>query len=166
MEPILPSSPYTGRPAGSAMLRLPDGHSAFKIYFVDIPGRKNPERFEWDRCGRARETVAEQLQQVGVEGVGFVLAFPHITKIFRFGPNPEILLHVRAYRTSDFEPIPLERAEGYYEFACLAEAIVAAEEYRYWASARTVEEYLEQRYDWPESPVLSADKLRRYYHGV
>lgn len=165
MEPVKPCNPYTGRSAGTAMLRLPDGKSAFKVYYVDITGRSQPERFEWDRCGRPRAAVVEHLEAAGVEGVGFVIAFPHITKLFRFGPNPEIVLHVRAWNTADFAPLPLERGAEYYEFACLAEAIIAADEYRFWAAARTVEEYLDRWCEWPVAPVLEHAKLRRHFHG-
>ncbi|MDH7569238.1 MAG: hypothetical protein QHJ73_06595, partial [Armatimonadota bacterium] len=161
MQPIKPCNHYTGRPAGTEMVRLQDGRSVFKLYFVDIPGRATPERFEWDRCGRPRAAVAAGLAGAGVEGVGFVTAFPHITKVFRFGPNPETVLHVRAYRTEDLEPLSLEREEGYVEFACLAEALIAAAEFRFWAEASTVEEYLQRWCEWPESPIANHAKLRR-----
>ncbi len=162
MEPVKPCNPYIGRPAGTEMLRLPDGRSALKVYYVDIPGRPNPERFEWDRCGRPRAHVLDGLARAGVDGVGFVTAFPHITKVFRFGPNPEIVLHVRAFKTDEFSALPLERSEGYYEFACLAEAVIAADEYRFWAAARTVEEYLDHWCNWSEAPIVDHGKLGRY----
>ena len=155
MELVKPCDSYIGRPAGTEMARLPDGRSAFKAYFVDIPGRQTPERFEWDLCGRPRAGVATNLAAADVQGVGFVTAFPHITKVFRFGPNPETVLHVRAYRTEDFASLPLEREEGYCEFACLAEAIIAAEEYCFWATARSVEQYLARWCEWTETPVVA-----------
>lgn len=163
MEKIKPCNTYVARPAGREMLRLADGRSAFKVYFIDIPGRSTPERFEWDRCGRTRADLVKRLAQAGLEGVGFITAFPHITKVFRFGPNPETVLHVRAFQSEDLAPLSLERGEGYVEFACLAEAIIAAEEYRYWAAARSVGEYLERWCDWPESPILDHGKLRRHF---
>ncbi|MBI3948164.1 MAG: hypothetical protein HY321_19760 [Armatimonadetes bacterium] len=165
MEKIKPCNSYIGRPAGTEMLRLADGRSALKVYFIDIPGRSTPERFEWDRCGRPRAGLVEALAGAGVEGIGFVTAFPHITKVFRFGPNPETVLHVRAYRTEDLADLPLERGEGYVEFACLAEAIIAAEEYRFWAAARSVAEYLDRWCDWPESPIVDHGKLGRHFAG-
>jgi len=64
-----------------------------------------------------------------VEGIGFVTAFPHITKVFRFGPEAETAMNVCAWDTRSMAPIGLGRSQGYVEFACLAEAAIAADEY-------------------------------------
>ena len=90
-------------------------------------------------------------RESGQEGVGFLTAFPHITKVFRYAPKMEILQHVRAFDTKTFAPISLIR-DDFVEFACLAEALLAADEYKAWAAAGSVEEYL--RY---VSPVENAN---------
>lgn len=162
--PRLPAcQPYAARSAGRALYTR--GPHAFKVYFIDIPGRQRPELYEWDRSGQARPSVLAGLARAGVEGIGFVCAFPHIAKAFRFAPENETVLHVRAFRPADFAELDLGRADGYVEHACLAESVIADQEYRCWASAATVEAYLGQWVDW--SPVAIADhgKLERYYHA-
>ena len=70
---------------------------------------------------------------------------------------------IRRINPADGSVIPLERGEGYTEFACLAEAEVAAKEYALWAAAESVEAYLEQWVTWGPSPVLEHQKLGRYW---
>jgi len=161
MHPIKPCNPYIARPAGQALYRR-DRH-AFKIYYVDIVGRDQPERYEWDRCGRSREALLDALTDADIAGVGFVASFPHITKVFRFAPSAEIIMHVRAFNTADFAEINLQREEGYLEFACYAEALIAADEYRFWAEADAVAAYLEQWSPWAAAPVRDHQKLARYF---
>lgn len=161
MEPIKRCNPYDARPSGTDIYRL--GPSAFKVYYVDIVGRAEPERYEWDRCGRPRASVLESLAAVPIEGIGAVAAFPHITKVFRFAPSAETIMHVRGFWTPDFRPVDLAREEGYMEFACFAEAIIAAEEYRFWAEAATVEEYLARWVEWTAAPVVDHQKLARHF---
>ena len=163
MEPIRPCNTYHGKSAGREMVRMPDGKSAFKVYFVDIVGRKQPERFVWDLCGRSQKDFLAGLARLGIEGVGFVIAFPHITKVYRYGPNPEIVLNVKAYKTDGLTPLSLERGEGYVEFACLAEAVIGADEYEFWAKAKSVEEYLKQWSPFADGPIVDHEKLRRYW---
>jgi len=38
---------YHAQSAGTRVLRMPDGKSVFKIYFVSIVGRDKPEDYEW-----------------------------------------------------------------------------------------------------------------------
>lgn len=163
MEPIKPCNTYHARSAGTHLLRMQDGKSAFKVYFVDIVGRKQPERFVWRLCGRKQKDFLDTLSQQGIEGVGFIIAFPHITKVFRYGPNPEIVLNVRAYKTETLEPLSLERSEGYMEFACLAEALIGADEYRFWAEATSVEDYFKKWSAFADGPIVDHEKLRRYW---
>ena len=66
------------------------------------------------------------LSRAAVKGIGFVTAFPHVTKVFRFAPSAETVLHVRAFHTADLTPMELARENGYLEFACYAEAALAA----------------------------------------
>ena len=125
--------------------------------------RRQPERYEWDRCGRERDSVLAGLKRAGVEGIGFVCAFPHIAKAFRFGPESETVLHVRAFRPADFTELDLGRSDGYVEYACLAESVIADAEYRAWAAARSVEEYLAGWVDWQPVAVADEGKLGRHY---
>lgn len=161
MDPIKPANTYDARPSGQAVYR--HGPHTFKVYYVDITGRSQPERYEWDRCGRGRDALLAALADVPIEGLGCVIAFPHITKVFRFAPSAETILHVRAFNTTDFAEINLQREEGYVEFACYAEAIIAAAEYRFWAEADSVEAYLEQWCAWEGAPVRDHAKLARYF---
>jgi hypothetical protein len=161
MEPVKRTPSYAARPAGRA--RYDSGPHAFKVYFIDITGRPHRERYEWDRCGRERESVRAGLKRAGVEGIGFVCAFPHIAKAFRFAPEGETNLHVRAFRPEDFAELDLARADGYVEYACLAESVIADGEYRLWAAAPSVEAYLAQWVDWPPVAVADEGKLGRYY---
>lgn len=161
MHPIKPCNTYEARPSGTDVYH--NERSAFKVYYVDIVGRDQPERYEWDRCGRPRAAVLEHLLAAPVEGVGAVAAFPHITKVFRFAPSAETIMHVCGFWTPDFQPVDLNREDGYVEFACYAEAIIAAEEYRFWAEAHSVEEYLARWVEWTAAPVLDNTKLARHF---
>jgi hypothetical protein len=166
MQPPKPANPYHGVLSGREMFRGKDGKSAFKVYFIDIIGRKDPSRTVWAQCGVTKESFNERLAAVdGLEGVGFITAFPHIAKAFRFGPEAETVLNVRAWNSKDMTPLNLGRSQEYVEFACLAEAAIAAEEYLLWAHAKTVEEYLR---DWAIStdwPVKQSDKLAEYWNA-
>ncbi|MBT7164318.1 MAG: hypothetical protein HN904_16170 [Victivallales bacterium] len=159
---ITPCNPYDARIGERELVRMPDGVSAFKVYFVSIVGRPHPERYEWDACPLTPGDFVDEFRQGNWEGVGFVTAFPHITKVFRFAPNSEILLHVAAYSTQTGDRIDLSRQEGYVEFACYAEALLAADEYRYWAEADEVEPYLQQFSSADQSTVRSHTKLAAY----
>ncbi len=163
MEPIKPCNTYHGKDAGRDVLKPAGGKTVFKVYFVDIAGRKQPERFVWSLCGRSRKDFMEALAQKQIEGVGFVISFPHITKVFRYGPNPEIVLNVKAFKTETLEPLSLERSEGYVEFACYAEAVIGADEYRFWAEAGSVEDYLNKWSSFADGPIVNHAKLFNYW---
>lgn len=105
----------------------------------------------------------ENLAAVELEGLGAVAAFPHITKVFQFAPSAETIMHVRGFWTPDFREVDLRREEGFIEFACYAEAIIAADEYRFWAEAETVEEYLERWSEWSDAPVANCRKMSLYF---
>jgi hypothetical protein len=84
-------------------------------------------------------------------------------KVFRFGPDREIIENARAWATQTMKPLDLARGEGYMEFACLAEALVAAEEFAFWAQARTVEEYLDRWSTVTDCPIAVHNKLQAYW---
>jgi hypothetical protein len=161
MQPIAPCQGYAARPAGRALYE--NGPHAFKVYFIDLTDRRQPELYVWERCGRDRESVLAGLKRAGVEGIGFVCAFPHIVKAFRFGPESETVLNVRAFRPADFAELDLARSDGYVEYACLAESVIADAEHRLWARAGSVAEYLGQWVDWPPVAVADQGKLARHY---
>jgi len=104
--------------------------------------------------------------QARLEGVGFVTAFPHIAKVFRFSPQAETVLDVRAVNPADLSPVNLDRGEGFVEFACLAEVLIAADEYRLRAEAHTVQEYLAGHSGFSEARVADNRKLQRYWEGT
>jgi len=147
-------------------LRLPDKQSVFKLYFFSLIGRDEPERYEWDRSALPSAACEANLLRMAPEGVGFITAFPHLTKVFRFAPSAETLLHVRAFHTRDLTPLDLAREDNYTEFACYAEAVIAADEYRQWAGAGTVSEYLQTLSDFPDGPVASHAKLGEYVNAL
>lgn len=153
---------YHSKTVGGGLLRLPDGKSAFKVYYVSIIGRDEPSRFEWGKCALTAESFEAMVTKSGWEGVGFITAFPHITKVFRFAPSMETVMHVRAFNTTDLKPLSLEREDGFVEFACYAEAAIAADEYHAWAKAASVEEYLRFRSAFVDGPVKTNRKLAEY----
>jgi hypothetical protein len=160
---INPCQTYHARVDRVTFLRMPDGLSAFKVYYLSITGRARPELYEWAACPRTIGEFETAFLTSGIEGVGLVTCFPHITKVFRFSPGNETVLDVRELDTATLQSIDATRGEGFHEFACLAEALIAAEEYRAWASARSVGEYLTYRCDLTDFPVLSNTKLNEYW---
>lgn len=155
---------YHGKRVGRTLLRLPDGRSAFKVYYISIVGRDTPELFEWERSPRTLQDFEQTFLAAGHEGVGFVLAFPHVTKIFRFSPGAETILDVREFHTDGMRPMDCSREGGYHEFACYAEAAIAAEEYRAWAGAASVETYLACHAESADFPVSNNTKLATHWN--
>ena len=153
---------YRSRTVGYEVVTMPDGLSTFKVYFVSIVGRDEPARYEWEHSELSQEGFLERFAQSGVEGVGFVTAFPHITKLFRFAPAMETVVHVRAFNTVDMTSLGLDRGQGFVEFACYAEAAIGADEYHAWAAAKSVEEYMASRSSFDDGPVVSSGKLGEY----
>lgn len=162
---IKPCGTYQAHIEDCTLVRMPDGKSAFKIYFVSIVGRPNRERFEWEHCPLNKASFVEAFRASGREGIGFVCAFPHITKVFVFPPRAEVLLDVCAFDTATGASISLEKENGYYEFACLAEAVIAQDEYLAWAAAADVAGYLEHVMPSGEAAVAANDKLARYFNA-
>ena len=153
---------YHAISSGANLLRMPDNKSVFKIYYLSIIGRDNPEAYEWDRCSLSKKDFESRFVSGGYAGIGFVTAFPHITKIFRFSPQMETVLDVKAFDTSAMTAIDCSRGDGYVEFACYAEAIIAAEEYRAWAECTSVSGYLAFVCKANDFPVTTNKKLREW----
>ena len=160
---VQPCRTYHSKTISRSLVRMPDGRSAFKLYLVSIVGRANPERYEWDRAPMRPTEIEALFRASASEGIGFVIAFPHITKVFRFAPSAETVLHVRAFNTPELTTLDLAREDGHMEFACYAEAAIAAEEYAFWASAKTVEEYLARFSAFEDGPIARHDKLSAYW---
>lgn len=151
--------------SGVKLLQMADGKSAFKVYYISIVNRDKPELYEWEKCSLGRDDFEKLFRAGGHEGVGFVTAFPHVTKIFRFGPGMETVMDVGVFDTADMQTRDDGRDDGYHEFACYGEAIIAAEEYHAWARAGSVEEYLRYRCDCADFPVVSNRKLGEYWNS-
>jgi hypothetical protein len=154
---------YHSKTVHRAILRMPDGRSVFKVYFLSIIGRDDPTRYEWGRGDFTMEQFLARLENSGAEGVGFITSFPHITKLFRAAPSMETVFHVRAFSTRDMDVLGLARDEGFEEFACYAEAAIAADEFHAWARAGTVADYLQFQSDFEDGPVRSNTKLATYW---
>jgi len=161
---VKPCRSYHGRVVDRRLLESADGRSAFKLYFVSITGRAEPERFEWERSPLDPRRVEAALRDLSLEGVGFAVLFPHIAKCFRFSPEAEIVLDVQAFDTSDnLAPLDLNRGEGWLEFACYAEAALAADEYRAWAESASVADYLAYLSPFTDAPILSHTKMGEWF---
>ena len=155
--------PYHSTTIARRVVRMPDGKSVFKVYYASIINRPERTRYEWQEDTPYAAEFERRLSALPVEGVGFVIAFPHITKIFRFAPAMETVLHVRAFNTPDLSPLELQRADAFLEFACYAEAAIAADEYRLWASSGTVADYLRGFSAFVDGPVATNTKLAEYW---
>jgi len=154
---------YHAITSSTTALSMLDGRSVFKVYYISIIGRDRPELYEWERCTPGREEFERAFVAGGHEGIGFAIAFPHVTKIFRFAPSMETVLDIREFDTVGMQPKNCERGDGYHEFACYAEAVIAAEEYHAWARATGVREYLDFRCACADFPVASNSKLAEYW---
>ena len=154
---------YHAQTDGRGVVRMPDGQSVFKLYYVSIIGRDQPELYDWQHSPHSHAEFERDFVRGGHEGIGFAIVFPHVTKIYRFSPVMETILDVREYDTYGMTPRDCARQDGFHEFACYAEAVIAADEYRAWAKAVTVNEYLVFRSDATEFQVVSDNKLATYW---
>ncbi|MDA0745434.1 MAG: hypothetical protein O2954_02890 [bacterium] len=154
---------YHGITSSVNLLHMPDGKSAFKIYYLSIIGRDKPELYEWEHCAPSTEQFEETFRASSHEGIGFITAFPHITKVFRFSPVMETVMDITEMNTNDLEVRDCPRDDEYHEFACYAEAVIAAEEYHAWAKATSVDEYLKFRCTIEDFPVASNTKLATHW---
>jgi len=159
---VSPCRTYHSNTVDHTLIEMPDGKSVFKVYYISIVGRDDPTQYEWGRCAVTRPAFETLVRRSGWQGVGFITAFPHITKVFRFAPAMETVLHVRAFNTGDLSPLSLEREDGYVEFACYAEAAIAADEYHAWACVATVATYRRYRSPFVDGKVRSHRKLAEY----
>lgn len=162
---LTPCRTYHAKTVGRRVLRMPDGKSVFKVYYVSVIGRDKPELYEWQRSSRTTADFERTFAAGGHEGVGFVIAFPHVTKVYRFSPDGETILDVREFDTDGMTDRDCARSDGYHELACYAEAAIAADEYRAWAEAGSVDEYLAARSEAADFPVVSHTKLAAYWTG-
>ena len=154
---------YHAQTVGRTVLRMPDGKSVFKVYYISVIGRDRPDLYEWQRGPRTQADFERAFLAGRHEGIGFAIAFPHVTKIYRFSPEAETLLDVRELNTDGMTYRDGTRSDGYHELACYAEAVIAADEYRAWGEAATVEGYLSCHSDACEFPVRSNTKLATYW---
>ena len=148
------------------ILRMPDQKSIFKIYYLSIIGRDTPELFEWEHCLYTQANFEQKFLLGKHEGIGFVIAFPHIVKIFRFSPYNETVLDVREFHTVDMQSKDCSRDDGSHEFACYAESVISADEYEAWANATTVKDYTAFRCRKTDFSIASNMKLTTYWEQV
>lgn len=160
---ITKCKPYHAVLAGKDFVRMQDSKSVFKIYFISIIGRSEPQKYEWGKTTVTMEQFRKNFLEKSPEGIGFVTAFAHITKIFRFAPSMETVMHVRAFNTADLSPLSLDREDDYKEFACYAEAVIAADEYRRWAEKASVEEYFKTWSSFEEGRIINHAKMGEYF---
>jgi len=158
--------PYHACTVGQSLIRMPDEKSAFKIYYISIMGRDKPEQYEWEHCLYKQDDFEKVFLFGKHEGIGFVTAFPHITKVFRFSPCAETILDVSEFHTADMQPKDCSRGDGSHEFACYAESIISADEYDAWANALTVEKYIAFRCNKTDFSLVSNTKLTAYWKQV
>jgi hypothetical protein len=160
---IAECSPYHAQTVGQNLLKMPDGKSVFKVYYISVIERDRPEQYEWQHslCNPAHFEKTFLCGQH--EGIGFVIAFPHVAKIFRFSPYKETVLDVSEFHSADMRRRDCSHEDGSHEFACYAEAVIAAAEYGAWAGATTIEDYLTFRCDRVDFPIVSHMKLGAYW---
>ena len=157
---------YHGTCCDRVCLSMPDGQSRFKVYFLSIIGRQQPHLFDWKSCDDTPDDVKRRLVTSKIQGIGFITAFPHITKVFRYSPQVETVVDVRCLDTHSFEDLSGDRGDGYHEFACYAEAVIVADEYHAWASAKTVPDYLKVFSASTDYPVIWPSKLATYWNAA
>jgi hypothetical protein len=162
---VTPCRTYHAKTVGRGVLRMPDGKSVFKVYYVSVIGRDRPELYEWQRYPGTTAVFERVFVAGGHEGIGFVIAFPHVTKVYRFSPEGETILDVREFNTEGMTVRNCSRSDGYHELACYAEAAIAADEYRAWGDSATVDDYLAFHSDAADFPVVSNTKLAAYWNG-
>ena len=160
---LKPCKPYHARTVAQSILHMPDGKSVFKVYYISIIGRDTPEIYEWQYSPLTIPQFEQSFLGKGYQGLGFVTAFPHVTKIFRFSPYMETILDLTEFLTPEMRPRDSSRGDDSREFACYAEAVIAAEEYHAWARAQSVPEYLAFRCSASDFPVVDHAKLANYW---
>lgn len=163
---VSPSKSYHARTVGQSIVHIEDNQSIFKIYYISIIGRDDPTLYEWEHNSLSPHRFEAELIKSQTEGIGFIIAFPHIAKIFRFAPAMETVLHVLAFNPADMKLLDLSGENGFTEFACYAETIIAADEYRAWAKASTVEEYFSFQSAFADRPIKNHSKLAEYVEDL
>lgn len=163
---VSPSKSYHARTVGQSIVNIEDNQSIFKIYYISIIGRDDPTLYEWEHNSLSPRQFEAELIKSKTEGIGFVIAFPHIAKPFRFAPSMETVLHVMAFNPADMKPLDLSGESGFTEFACYAETIIATDEYQAWAKESTVEEYVAFQSSFADGPIKNHSKLAEYVEDL
>ncbi|NLF94831.1 MAG: hypothetical protein GX564_13170, partial [Oligosphaeraceae bacterium] len=63
------------------------------------------------------------------------------------------------------ECAPLQRENNFLEFACLVEAVIAAQEFNFWAESYSVAEYLSRIGQFSPLSIVRNDKLQQYWRS-
>lgn len=152
--------PYKSRVNMKILLKLSE-NSVFKVYFLDILNRDNREKYEWKYSINSPNKFLDKIKELNPVGIGFIIVFPHIFKIFRFGFETETNLYYKSFNTLTMEEINL-RKDSWIEMSCLGEIAIANEEFNFWAQKATVESYLELFSKSSEEEIKNHTKLNQY----
>jgi hypothetical protein len=145
--------------------RCPTVDLRFKVYFLSVIEREQPHVFDWQSCDYTPDDFENRVNS-GIQGVGFITVFWRITKVFRYSSQIETVVDVGCLDTRSFEGVSSDRGEGYYEFACYAEAVIVADEYHVWANAKTAPDYLEVFSASTDYPFAWPGKLATYWNSA
>ncbi len=165
MEDVPLNKPYNGYLHSSGQLRV-GGEVVGKAYFLDIRGREDPERTEWDYASLDRDEVLRGLEGLLTDGDVYVAGiFPHVTTVWKWGNPLEGNQETNLYRvlflnTGDLSPA--EWTGEYGAIGCPAEIALVCEEARLWAESGSVEEYLERFASFDPVCVREPNKLREH----
>ena len=94
---------------------MQDGRSVFKLYLLSIVDRDEPALYDWASAGLSISEFKVCFRERGYEGVGFVTAFPHITKIFRYAPEVETVVEVRELDTDTLDELDCNHNDQYHD---------------------------------------------------
>lgn len=135
--------------------------AVFKIYFVDILNREQKNKYVWEYAEITKKDLLNGIEKLHPQGIGFIIAFPHVFKIFRFGPSIETNLYSIAYNPKTMERLTLQE-EGWLELGCLAEIEISFDEFTFWATSPNVEDYLLNFSSKGNGSILDHSKLFNY----
>ncbi len=143
---------------------MPEGQSGFEVYFRSVIRKEESHLFEWQSCDDTPADFDNRLVNSGIEGVGFITAFPHITKVFGYSPQTETVVDVGYLDTHSFERVSSDRGERRDEHACYAEAVIVVDEYHAGAAAKTAPDDLKDFSRSIDYLFARAGKLANYWN--
>jgi len=144
---------YVGTVEGIQKLKV-DGAPGAVVYFTNIEGRAEKEKYEWQSClsnvteqgvvsmGDVLSNIETVIREnVQPKEARFLVAFPHIATLFGWeggdGYRESNLYKIISFDPKTREPIKVK--EG--EVGCLLELLISAQEAELWAESKDVKEY-------------------------